>query len=201
MIRPKHIYCFVMIPTCFMCTFLHFLAFYGSNLLTKCQFLFSVVFVFQKSCTWNFLGIGWNKRPESYFSGTKTEPKGHKQESCHMAVHRVGVAPPLVAPGPCTGASSPCLLRPSAYLFLVPGKPQGPDPPSTKSFDAAVNWNPSSGGFCSPSRHPAGEGNHRRRPLYRHVFIRGDGSMAILSLLCFMYRYCELPNMIKIIYL
>jgi hypothetical protein len=34
------------------------------------------------------------------------------------------MAPPLAAPGPCTGASSPRLLRRSAYLFLVSGKPQ-----------------------------------------------------------------------------
>src|SRR3954451_666997 len=28
--------CFVYIPTCFMCTFIHFLAFSGTNLLTRC---------------------------------------------------------------------------------------------------------------------------------------------------------------------
>ena len=144
------------------------------NAMPQCQFLFSAVFVFQKSCTWKFLGIGRNKSAESYFSGTKMEPEGHTQESCHVAVHRAGVAPPLAAHGPCTGASSPRLLRPSAYLFLVSGNPQGPEHPSTKSSDTIVNRNPSSGGFCSPSRHPSGEGNHRRRPLHHRVFIRGD---------------------------
>src|SRR3954447_3861075 len=40
--------CFVHIPTCFMCTFIHFLAFSGTNLLTRCRsasscFLLSLV--------------------------------------------------------------------------------------------------------------------------------------------------------------
>src|SRR3954453_1835577 len=29
--------CFVYIRTCFMCTFIHFLAFSGTNLLTRCR--------------------------------------------------------------------------------------------------------------------------------------------------------------------
>src|SRR4051794_5467641 len=29
--------CFVYIPTCFMCSFIHFLAFSGTNLLTRCR--------------------------------------------------------------------------------------------------------------------------------------------------------------------
>src|SRR3954465_11847491 len=29
--------CFVYIPTCFMCTFIHFLALLGTNLLTRCR--------------------------------------------------------------------------------------------------------------------------------------------------------------------
>src|SRR4051812_22015479 len=29
--------CFVVIPICFMCTFIHFLAFSGTNLLTRCR--------------------------------------------------------------------------------------------------------------------------------------------------------------------
>ena len=40
------------------------------------QFLFSTVFVFQKSCSGNILGIGRNKRPSPYFSVTYTESEG-----------------------------------------------------------------------------------------------------------------------------
>jgi hypothetical protein len=42
----------------------HFYAFSGTNLLTSCHsasFLFSTVFVFQKSYTGNILGIGQNQ--------------------------------------------------------------------------------------------------------------------------------------------
>jgi hypothetical protein len=60
---------------------LHFMVFYvfsGTNLLTRCHsasFLFSAVFVFQKSYTGNILGIGQNKSRTSYFyrSFAKTE--------------------------------------------------------------------------------------------------------------------------------
>jgi hypothetical protein len=50
---------------------LHFMAFYAfsrTNLLTRCHSassLFSTVFVFQKSYTWNILGIGRNKSQTS----------------------------------------------------------------------------------------------------------------------------------------
>jgi hypothetical protein len=48
----------------------HFYVFSGTNLLTSrhsASFLFSAVFVFQKSYTGNILGIGRNKFPKSYF--------------------------------------------------------------------------------------------------------------------------------------
>jgi hypothetical protein len=35
--------------------------------MPPCQFMFSVVFVFQKSYTWNILGVGQNKSQTSYF--------------------------------------------------------------------------------------------------------------------------------------
>jgi hypothetical protein len=64
----------------------HFYAFFGTNLLTRCHsasFLFSVVFVFQKSYTGNILGIGRNKSQTSriYRSFQRTEEeteRGHE---------------------------------------------------------------------------------------------------------------------------
>jgi hypothetical protein len=55
-----------------------FYAFSGTNLLARCHSdssLFAAVFVFQKSYTWNILGIGRNKSRTSYFYGSfaKTE--------------------------------------------------------------------------------------------------------------------------------
>jgi hypothetical protein len=58
--------CLVFYTIClvFCYTSWHFYAFSGTNLLTRCHsasFLFSAVFVFQKSYTGNILGIGQNK--------------------------------------------------------------------------------------------------------------------------------------------
>src|SRR3954468_12273821 len=44
--------------------------------MPQCQFLFSAVFVFQKSCTGNILGIAWDKLPIPYKHVTKTVPEG-----------------------------------------------------------------------------------------------------------------------------
>ena len=62
--------------------------------MPQCQFLFSAVFVFQKSCTGNNLGTGRNKSRSSYFHVTKTESEGETNAS-----HRVAT--------PCLGAASP----------------------------------------------------------------------------------------------
>ena len=52
--------------------------------MPQCQFLFSTVFVFQKSYTGNILGIGRNENRSSYFyrdeagdlEGVEEEPRG-----------------------------------------------------------------------------------------------------------------------------
>src|SRR3954452_563117 len=43
--------------------------------MPQSQFLFSAVFVFQKSCTGNILGIVWDKLPVPYNHITKTVPE------------------------------------------------------------------------------------------------------------------------------
>jgi hypothetical protein len=56
-----------------LCVLLHFMAFYAfsrTNLLTRCHSassLFSAVFVFQKSYTWNILSIGRNNNRTSQY--------------------------------------------------------------------------------------------------------------------------------------
>src|SRR3954452_11663025 len=44
--------------------------------MPQCQFLFSAVFVFQKICTGNILGIERDKFPVPYNHVTKTVPEG-----------------------------------------------------------------------------------------------------------------------------
>jgi hypothetical protein len=63
--------CFYTICLVFRYTLWHFNAISRTNLLTRCHsasFLFSAVFVFQKSYTGNILRIGRNKFQKSYFS-------------------------------------------------------------------------------------------------------------------------------------
>jgi hypothetical protein len=52
--------------------------------MPQCQFLFSAIFVFQKSYTGNILEIGRNEIQSSYLPDTKTETKA-ETESSHEA--------------------------------------------------------------------------------------------------------------------
>jgi hypothetical protein len=68
----------VYTPFVFCYTLWRFYAFSRTNLLKRCHSassLFSAIFVFQKSCTGNILGIGQDKSQTFYFyrSFAKTE--------------------------------------------------------------------------------------------------------------------------------
>jgi hypothetical protein len=62
--------------------------------MPQCQFLFSAIFLFQKSCTWNILGIRRNKSQTSYFSrhedGVQSRDRGG-----HRGSHAIGWRAPL----------------------------------------------------------------------------------------------------------
>ena len=104
--------CFTPIHMCFVYTSLHFYMISGTNLLTRCHSassLFSAVFVFQKSCTGNILGIGRNKSQSSYFSRSNDEvqrrdeggPRGtHTMGPRGSPCRAVGWCGALVAPQP-----------------------------------------------------------------------------------------------------
>jgi hypothetical protein len=88
-------------------TLWHFYAFFGTNLLTRCHsasFLFSAVFMFQKSYTGNILGIGRNQSQSSrYFTelpehrrGDGAEPEGdHTTGWRDLGLARALVGKPL----------------------------------------------------------------------------------------------------------
>ena len=63
----------------------------GAQERAQCQFLYSAVFVFQKSCSGNILGIGQNEARSPYFSVTYTESEG---DSKGAAAKPCGGAPP-----------------------------------------------------------------------------------------------------------
>jgi hypothetical protein len=53
--------------------------------MPQCQFLFSAIFVFQKSYIENILGIGRNESQSSYLPDTKTESKGETEQGQEAA--------------------------------------------------------------------------------------------------------------------
>jgi hypothetical protein len=66
--------------------------------MSQCQFLFSAIFVFQKSYTGNILRIGQNEAQSSYFSQHEIESKAETEEGPEAATPPGG-ATPLAAPG------------------------------------------------------------------------------------------------------
>jgi hypothetical protein len=91
--------------------------------MPQCQFLFSTIFVFQKSYTGNILGIGQNKSQSSYFADTKMESKGETEKSYEPATPGGGATPLLATPPHGVGPSGAHRPRPYAYKFTSSGKP------------------------------------------------------------------------------
>src|SRR3954469_17411359 len=85
--------------------------------MPQCQFLFSAVIVFQKSCTGNILGIARDKNPGPYFFITKPEPEGESKGGHRVARQPPGAASPRPAPGVCLAPPGSLRLRPFAYIF------------------------------------------------------------------------------------
>jgi hypothetical protein len=84
--------------------------------------MFSVVFVFQKSYTWNILEIGRNEALSSYFSRHERESKAETEEGQEAATPPGG-APPLAMPGCGVGPLATLWHRPSAYKIPLTQKP------------------------------------------------------------------------------
>jgi hypothetical protein len=157
----------VYIPFALCFIILHFYAFSGTNLLTRCHsasFLFSAIFVFHKSYTGNILGIGRNKSRTSYFyrsfAKTKNETEGARGQPHHQGARPSPWSrPPVVRPpGPTSDAvpspiSSPRWEKPRRRISFP-----------WNILRATVVAIARSGGSRSSSRHPAGEGNPCRRP-------------------------------------
>jgi hypothetical protein len=57
--------------------------------MPQCQFLFSAVFVFQKSYIGNILGIGRNEARSSYFPDTRRSPKQRRRRARRQPHHLV----------------------------------------------------------------------------------------------------------------
>jgi hypothetical protein len=148
-----------------------FYAFSRTNLLTRCHsvsFLFSAIFVFQKSYIGNFLGIGRNKSRTSYFyrSFAKTEDEtegGQGPASPPGARPSLWPCPPVVRPpGPPPDAAPLPIKSPRRE------KPKGRISFSRNILQTIAVAVVRSGGSRSSSWHPA------RGLLHHHGCLRSD---------------------------
>jgi hypothetical protein len=128
--------------------------------MPQCQFPVSAVFVFWKSYTGTILGIG--RVP--IFSEVSRSPKQRRRGARRRPHHPMARATPwprrdlVWAPGPLPDAALPPIYSPRRENL----KDSINFPRNILQAAAIVNTR--SGGSRSSSRHPAGEGNHHRKP-------------------------------------
>src|SRR3954467_3331237 len=99
--------------------------------MPQCQFLFSAVFVFQKSCTENILRIERDKLPTPYNYEGRTVPENDRRGVSQVARPHPGAASPGPASGWHLGPPRLPRLRLFASLFSYSGKPKRDEKYST----------------------------------------------------------------------
>src|SRR3954465_15801574 len=117
--------CFVYDPTCFMCIFIQYLAFSGTNLLTRCH---SAVPVFCCFCISEKLYRKYSRNCTGQIASTlksrNEDYAGRTSEGgSQVARHHPGAAQPWPAPGCCLGPLGRPRLRLFAHIISVSGKP------------------------------------------------------------------------------
>jgi hypothetical protein len=142
--------------------------------MPQCQFMFSVVFVFQKSYTGNILKIGRNKSWSSYLPDTKTESKRETEEGQEAAAPWGGAAYPWPRWPVVWAPWTPSAIAPSPINSLHRENPRArtsihkkyckPLPSSTRVWE---------GPEALPGTLPE-RGIITRGLLYRHACLRSD---------------------------
>jgi hypothetical protein len=126
--------------------------------------LFSAVFVFQKSYTRNILELDKTKAEVPIFSDKRQSPKQRQRGASRQPHHRVARPSSWLRhqvvrpPGPPPDAALPPIYSSRRE------NPKGPINFSENILQATAAVDARSGGSRSSSRHPAGSGNHHRRP-------------------------------------
>ena len=111
---------FTPISICFIYTSLHFYAFSGTNLLTRCRrasSCFLLFLCFRKVTQEIFSELDNSKAEVPIFPDTSTESKAETKEGAEVATPPLGADPPLAAPRHGEGPSGAHRPRPSAYKF------------------------------------------------------------------------------------
>src|SRR4051812_33765788 len=93
--------------------------------MPQCQFLFSAIFVFQKSCTENILGIARDKLPVPYNHVTKTVPEDDLRGASQVNRPHPGAARAWPASGWRLGPPGRLRLASSPIYSLFRENPRG----------------------------------------------------------------------------
>jgi hypothetical protein len=159
--------CLCIICFVFSYTSWHFYAFSGTNLLTRCHSvssLFSAAFCISEKTQEIFSELDEIKAKVLIFPDTRRSPKQRRRGDSRQAHHRVAQPTPgpchqvVWPPGPPPGTALPPIYSPRRE------NPKHPINFPRNILQAATIVDAKSGGSRSASRHPAGEGNHHRRP-------------------------------------
>ena len=153
--------CFIPIVTCFVSTLCHFYTFSGTNLLTRCRSASSCFLLFlysRKASLEIFSELDETSRGMLFCQNTPDGPKEQQRRATRRPHAPRARAPFCCALGWCRPLGGP---QPPPFRLPIP-----PDAKTLNTraiihekFQDAAVVNPSSGGFRSSSRHPAGEGN------------------------------------------
>jgi hypothetical protein len=144
-----------------------FYAFSRTNLLTRCHSassLFSAVLCFRKATQEIFSELDETKAKVPIFPKAWQSPKMRQKGARRWPRHPMARATPrpcqgqVWAPGPLPDAALPPIYSPRRENLKAPDQFPWNILQATAVVDARL------GGSRSSSRHPAGEGNHRRRP-------------------------------------
>jgi hypothetical protein len=159
--------CFTQIALCFVYTSWHFYAFSGTNLLMRCHSAssrFLLFLCFRKVTREIFSELDGTKAEVLIYLKVRQSPKGKQSWTRGRPHHRVARATPwprhqvVWAPGPPPDIALPPINS------LRRENPKGTNTFPQNILQAAAIIVLRSGGSRSSSRHPAGEGNHHRRP-------------------------------------
>jgi hypothetical protein len=209
--------CLYTICFVFCYTSWRFYAFSGTNLLTWCHSassLFSVVFLFQKSYTGSILGIGRNKSRTSHFSRTRVRVQS-RDGGAPRPGHTLGRCGP--SPGRATRGWAPLVhFQTPPFRLYIPldGKNINPrsifhetycKPPPSSMWDwegpeALPGTLPERGITVGGLLHHHGRLRSDVWVVYLVLWVHSSSKMVVFSTMCFMFKSCELPIMIKIIF-
>jgi hypothetical protein len=157
--------CFTPIALCFVYTLWHFYAFSGTNLLTRWHSVsscFLLFLCFRKVTQEIFSELDETKAEVPIYLKGRRSPEERRRRTKRWLHHRVVRATPGRATRWCGPWSTPNIALPPINP-LCRENPKGRNTFPWNILQAAVIVL-RLGGSRSSSRHPAGEGNHHRRP-------------------------------------